>query len=101
METEKNLHASVPPALLVRAHLGAEVDHIKVDELVQAALEQEPKACRRQKLYAYRDGQARSAAAREEDVPRVVAEWGAEHASASAEISVTCYRLGNMRESQL
>ncbi len=79
METEKNLHASVPPALLTQAQKAAQDDHISVDELVKAALEQTLRARRRQRLYAYGEGQARSVGIREEDVPRIVDEWRAEH----------------------
>jgi hypothetical protein len=79
MDTEKNLHASVPPALLARAQEAALDDHITVDELIRTALEQRLQARRRQKLYAYGEGQARMAGVREEDVPRIVEEWRAEH----------------------
>ena len=40
METEKNLHASVPPALLSRAQKAARQEHISLDALVSDAMEQ-------------------------------------------------------------
>jgi hypothetical protein len=79
METEKNLHASVPPALLTRAQEAAQDDATTLDELVQTALELRLQARRRQKLYAYGEGQARLVGLREEDVPRIVEEWRGEH----------------------
>ncbi len=79
MEAQKNLHAAVPPALLTQAQKAAQDDHITVDELICAALEQTLQARRRQQLYAYGEGQARSVGIREEDVPRIVDEWRAEH----------------------
>lgn len=39
MEPEKNLHASVPPALLTRAREVAEQEHISLDELATEALQ--------------------------------------------------------------
>ncbi len=79
METEKNLHASVPPALLTRAQEAAQDDDTTLDELVQTALELRLQARRREKLYAYGEGQARSVGLREEDVPRILEEWRKEH----------------------
>ncbi len=78
MKTEKNLHASVPPALLTRAQEAAQDDHTTLDALVETALELKLQARRRQKLYAYGEGQARLVGIREEDVPRMVEEWRAE-----------------------
>lgn len=79
MEPEKNLHASVPPALLTRAQEAAQDDDTTLDELVETALELKLQARRRQKLYAYGEGQARLVGVREEDVPRIIEEWRAEH----------------------
>ncbi len=39
MEAEKNLHASIPTALLTEAEQAASADHITVDELVRDAME--------------------------------------------------------------
>jgi hypothetical protein len=39
MKTEKNLQASIPPALLAKIQQAASVEHITVDELVQDAVE--------------------------------------------------------------
>lgn len=79
MEPEKNLHAAVPPALLTQTQKAAQDDHITLDELVRTALEQQLQTRRRQKLYAYGETQAKAAGTKEEDVPRIVKEWRAEH----------------------
>ncbi|MDQ2776411.1 MAG: hypothetical protein M3Y57_16075 [Acidobacteriota bacterium] len=37
--SRKNLHASIPTALLIQAKQAASADHISVDELVRDAME--------------------------------------------------------------
>jgi hypothetical protein len=78
MEPEKNLHAKIAPALLAEAEKAAQAERITVDELVQDAVEHRLKERRRQKLYAYGEGQARKLGIKEEDVPRIVEEWRTE-----------------------
>jgi hypothetical protein len=39
VEPDKNLHASVPPALLTQAEKAAHDEHITLDELVRDAME--------------------------------------------------------------
>ena len=75
MEPEKNLHASIPPALLAEAQQVATADHISVDELVRDAMERRLRNRRRQSLYAYGDGQARKLGFKEEDVDRIIHEF--------------------------
>jgi CRISPR/Cas system-associated protein Csm6 len=74
MEHEKNLHASIPTALLADAYRFAEEEHISVDELVRDAMQRRIEERRRQKLYTYGEAQARKLGIREEDVERIVHE---------------------------
>ena len=41
MEPEKNLHATIPPALLTRAEEMAQQDHISLDQLAAEALQRD------------------------------------------------------------
>jgi len=75
METEKNLHASVPSALLAKALRAASAENISVDEWLQDAMEQRLRSQRRQELYAYGEGQARKLGIKEEDVDRIIHEF--------------------------
>lgn len=76
MEPEKNLHATIPPALLTEAQNVAQAEHTTVDEFVRDAMERRLRERRRQKLRAYGDAQARKLGiATEEDVERVVHEY--------------------------
>ena len=75
METERNLHARIPPRLLTEAETLAQAEHITVDEFVQDAMERRLKERRRQKLYAYGEAQASKLGIREEDVERIVDEF--------------------------
>jgi hypothetical protein len=75
MEPEKNLHAKIPPTLLTEAENVAQAEHITVDEFVQDAMERRLREHRRQKLYAYGEGQARKLGIREEDVERIIHEF--------------------------
>lgn len=75
METEKNLHAKIPPALLAEVEQAASADHISVDELVRDAMERRIRERRRQNLYAYGEQQARKLGIKEEDVDRIIHEF--------------------------
>ena len=44
METENNLHASIPNALLAKVEMAASAEHISVDEWVRSAMEQHLRA---------------------------------------------------------
>jgi hypothetical protein len=59
MEPEKNLHATIPPALLTRAEEAAQQEHISLYELVSDAVECSLRDHRRQNLRAYGEAQAR------------------------------------------
>jgi hypothetical protein len=75
MEPEKNLHASIPAALLTEAEQAARADCISVDELVRDAMERRLRERRRQSLYAYGEQQARKLGIKEEDVDRIIHEF--------------------------
>lgn len=75
METEKNLHATIPSALLTEAETVAKAEHITVDELVRDAMEHRLRERRRQKLYGYGEAQARKLGIKEEDVERILHEF--------------------------
>jgi hypothetical protein len=53
METEKNLHAAIPPALLTEATKVAQAGKMSMDELVADAMERRLREIRRAKLYSY------------------------------------------------
>jgi hypothetical protein len=75
METEKNLQATIPPALLKEAEQAASADRISVDEFVRDAMERRLRARRRDWLYAYGEQQARKVGIKEEDVERIIHEF--------------------------
>ena len=59
METEKNLHASIPNALLKEVQRVADAQQISIDELVRDAMDRRLREIRREKLYTYGESQAR------------------------------------------
>jgi hypothetical protein len=76
MEPEKNLHASIPNALLMEAQKIAEAQNVTVDELVRDAMERRLREIRRQKLRAYGEAQARKlGVSDDESVERIVHEF--------------------------
>ena len=75
METGKNLHASIPTALLVEAEKIAAAQHVSMDELTQAAMKRYLDELGWKKLYAYGEGQARELGIKEEDVDRIIHEF--------------------------
>jgi hypothetical protein len=75
METEKNLHAAIPPTLLAEAMQAASDDHISVDDLVRDAMERRLRMRRRERLFAYGGQQARKLGIKEEDVDRIIHEF--------------------------
>ena len=75
MQPDKNLHASVSPALLTQAQEAAQQEHISLDELVQDAMERHLRQRRRQKLYAYGEQQARKLGIKESDVDRTIHDY--------------------------
>jgi hypothetical protein len=76
MEPEKNLHATIPPALLTQAEEAAQQEHISLDALVSDAMERRLRDRHRQNLRAYGEAQARKiGVTSEEDVDRVIHEF--------------------------
>jgi len=75
MEPEKNLHATLPAALLAEAEKAAAAERITMDELMQQAVERLLRDRRRQALYAYGEQQARKLGINEEDVDRTIHEY--------------------------
>jgi uncharacterized DUF497 family protein len=60
METEKNLHAAIPSALLTEATRVAQDGNMSVDELVADAMERRLREIRLAKLYTYGEERARA-----------------------------------------
>lgn len=76
MELEKNLHASIPDALLMEAQKVADAQNVTVDELVRDAMERRIREIRRQELRAYGEAQARKIGVMDDEgVERVVHEF--------------------------
>jgi hypothetical protein len=75
MNSEKNLHASIPPALLAEAQAAASADHISMDDLVREAMERRLRQRQLRDLYAYGDQQARKLGLNEDDVERIIHEF--------------------------
>jgi hypothetical protein len=75
MESQKNLHASIPAALLTEAEEIAAAEHVSMDELTQAAMKRYLDELGWKKLYAYGEGQARKLGIKEEDVDRIIHEF--------------------------
>lgn len=75
MNPEKNLHASIPPALLAEAQAAANADHISMDDLVREAVERRLRQRQLRDLYAYGDQQARHLGMKEEDADRIIHEF--------------------------
>ncbi|HEY3780798.1 MAG TPA: hypothetical protein VGL56_06930 [Fimbriimonadaceae bacterium] len=68
----KNLHASIPPALLLEAEKTAAAEHISVDDLVREAMERRLQDSRREKLYAYGQERAGKLGIGEKDVDGMI-----------------------------
>jgi len=75
MESQKNLHASIPAALLTEAEEIAAAEHVSMDELTQAAMKRYLDELGWKKLYAYGEGQARKLGIKKEDVDRIIHEF--------------------------
>lgn len=75
MEAEKNLHASIPNALLAEAEKIAAAQHVSMDELTQAAMKRYLDELGWKKLYAYGEGQARKLGIQEADVDHIIHEF--------------------------
>jgi hypothetical protein len=74
MEPEKNLHANIPPNLLVEMERAAAAEHVTVDELVRDALEYRLNKREWQDVVAFGEKHARSRGLTEADVPEAIDE---------------------------
>jgi hypothetical protein len=79
MRSEKNLHASVPPALLARAQETAEQERISLDELVSDAVEQLLNTRGLEELLAFGKRHARERGLKPGDVAIAIAEERRKH----------------------
>lgn len=75
METEKNLHASIPPALLAEAEKIAAARHISLDELMQQAVQSFVEERSWKEVFAFGKQQAHKLGYKEEDVDRLIHEF--------------------------
>ena len=75
MEQEKDLHASVPSALLAEAERFAAAQHVSMDEFMRAAVKRYVDERGWQELYAYGEEQACKLGIKEEDVDRIIREF--------------------------
>lgn len=82
METEKNLHASIPPALLAEAEKIAAARHLSMDELVQEAVTSIIEERHWEDVFAYGKQQAQKLGYKEEDVERLIHEFREEDRAA-------------------
>ncbi len=90
METEKNLQATIPAALLARVQDAARAEHITVDELVRYALQRRLNTHEWRETLAFGEKHAESLGLREPGVTEAIAEPGVpvERARRGAERSV-------------
>ncbi len=72
MEPEKNVHATISPALLNQAEQAAQAEHITLDEVLQKAVERYIEDRRWQKVYQFGEQQARKLGIKEGDVDRII-----------------------------
>lgn len=74
MDSEKNLHAFVPPALLTRAQEAAQQERISLDELVSDAVEQRLKTRGLEEVLAFGKSHAKERGLKPGDVAIAIAE---------------------------
>jgi len=74
MEPEKNLHAKIPPALLMEAENVAQAEHITLDDVLRQAVERYIEERRWQKVYQFGERQARKLGITAGDVDRIIHE---------------------------
>lgn len=79
MEQQKNLHASIPPALLSKAEQAASAVHMTMDEWLREAVERRLREERRQRIYAFAEERAKQLGVKEEEVERIINEYRAEN----------------------
>lgn len=72
-DPDKNLHASVPPALLARAQEVAEREHISLDELVSDAMERRVNKREFEEVLAFGKRHAKARGLKPSDVASAIA----------------------------
>ena len=75
METEKNLHASIPPALLAEAEKIAAARHVSMDEFMLEAVQSFVEERSWKEVFAFGKQQAHKLGYKEEDVDRLIHEF--------------------------
>ena len=75
MEQEKNLHASIPPALLAKAEKIAAARPVSMDELMREAIQIFVEERSWREAFAFGKQQARRLGYKEEDVDRLIHEF--------------------------
>ncbi len=65
----------IPPALLAQVKAAAEEEHRPLADVVRDAIERYVRDRRWQKLLSYGEDRARELGLREEDIPRLIAEF--------------------------
>lgn len=79
MRSEKNLHASVPPALLARAQAAAQQERISFDELISDAVEQLLNTRGLKEVLAFGKRHAKERGLKPDDVAIAIAEERRKH----------------------
>ena len=74
METEKNLQATIPAALLARVEDAARAEHITVDELVRDAVQRRLNTHEWRETLAFGEKHAKSLGLTEADVAEAIAD---------------------------
>jgi len=75
MATEKNLHASITPALLAEAEKIAAARRVSMDELMQEAVKSLIEERSWKEVFAFGKQQANKLGYKEEDVDRLIHEF--------------------------
>jgi hypothetical protein len=79
VQPEKNLHASVPPALLSRAREAAQQERISLDKLVSDAMEQRLNRLRFEEVLAFGKRHAKARGLKPSDVAKAIADVRSEN----------------------
>jgi len=75
MDTEKNLHASIPHSVLAEAQKIAAAQHVSLDEFTYAAMKHYIDELGWKNFYSYGQQQAEKLGIQEEDVDRLIHEY--------------------------
>jgi hypothetical protein len=79
VEPEKNLHATIPPALLAEVEKAARAEHITLDELVRDAMERRLNRHELDEVFAFGKQHARQRGLRPRDVADAIAQVRSAH----------------------